>query len=263
MEYPEVTKLYKYREFSARTLSMLRNDEIYYSASNLFNDPFDCRGRKDFEFADDNQFLEKMSGIEAVRQSISIAEAGEYLRKVIADGGREAYLAKESALFQKLVLQSFGVCSLSEINDDILMWSHYADGHKGFCLEFSRVPENIFEYAQPVKYPDSDEFPYVDYWNVQKDELIEDIIQIVTTKSRHWSYEKEWRAIDRPSSSDESYKGHVEKLPEDTLSGIIFGVEMPNNDRETIKSIVAGKDVNLYEARIVKNMFRLEIIDCV
>ena len=28
------------------------------------------------------------------------------------------------------------VCSFTEVNDSIIMWSHYGDQHRGFCIEY-------------------------------------------------------------------------------------------------------------------------------
>ena len=28
------------------------------------------------------------------------------------------------------------VCSFSAVNDSLLMWSHYGDNHRGFCIEY-------------------------------------------------------------------------------------------------------------------------------
>lgn len=33
-------------------------------------------------------------------------------------------------------MQHQGIACFSAKVDDLLMWSHYADGHRGFCLEF-------------------------------------------------------------------------------------------------------------------------------
>ncbi|MBN9226141.1 MULTISPECIES: hypothetical protein [Legionella] len=37
---PEI--LYKYRNFDARAISMLANNQIYFASPLDFNDPFDC-----------------------------------------------------------------------------------------------------------------------------------------------------------------------------------------------------------------------------
>jgi len=260
MEHPEVTELYKYRSFSGRNLSMLENNQLYFAASFTFNDPFDCRARKEFEFGDDEELIEKMAPLEAAHQGISSDQAVEYLNHIIANNRKDEYLNEKSNLFQKLVLEQFGICSFSEVSNDILMWSHYSDGHQGFCLQFERSPENLLQSARPVEYPDNDEFPYVEYWRQNPNAQLEEFARIVTTKSQHWRYEKEWRALDRPGQVDTHYKGHVSTYSGTVLKGVVFGVRMPSEKRQVIKKIVAGKNVDLYEAKIVRNRFQIEVV---
>jgi hypothetical protein len=79
----------------------------------------------------------------------------------------------------------FGVLCLSEKKDDLLQWSHYADRHKGICLGFDLGNGGKFA---PVKYvADRFRFPT---------KLDEDFMwKLLSTKSLHWSYEKEWRVF--------------------------------------------------------------------
>ena len=262
MHRPEVNKLYKYRPFSARALRMLANNELYFAASNAFNDPFDCRARKDFEFNDNNDLISKMAPLEATHQGIAVSEAVAYLKEVTAtQDAIQDYKKRKSELFQLLVLQSFGICSFSEIPNDILMWSHYSDGHKGFCAEFIRTDENMLKWARSVDYPTNDEFPCIDYWKTKPEEQIEEFTKIILTKSKHWCYEKEWRILDRPSEIDATYSGHTSTYPDSMLSGIIFGARMPQKDRKTIIDILSKKAVSFYEAVIVKDRFELSVVD--
>ena len=48
-----------------------------------------------------------------------------------------------------------GVLCLSECHDDILMWSHYGDSHRGICLEFKATNTALFGEAQRVKYAET------------------------------------------------------------------------------------------------------------
>lgn len=260
MDHPEITKLYKYRSFSDRTFNMLKNNQLYFAASFTFNDPFDCRARKEFEFTDNKDLIKKMAPLEAAHQSITVDQAIVYLENIIADNQKEEYLNRKSNLFQKLVLEQFGICSFSEVSNDILMWSHYSDGHQGFCLEFERSPDNMLQWARPVDYPNNDEFPYVEYWRQNPNEQLEEFSKIVTTKSQHWSYEKEWRILDRPDQISEQYRGHIQSYPEIMLKGVIFGVRMPANKKQVIKEILVGRNVDLYEAQIVKNSFQIKVV---
>jgi hypothetical protein len=80
MEYPEVLKLYKYRAYNERSLSMLINKRIWVSKPTAFNDPFDCKYDFDPNFtqAEYNNFLLSAAGqygvpIASVAQEIANA----------------------------------------------------------------------------------------------------------------------------------------------------------------------------------------------
>jgi len=241
---------------------MLERNELYFCASHGFNDPFDSRGRRSFEFTSDEELIKRFVPLECSRQNISEDEAVAYLKDMISSEMRRmGYLNANSALFQKLVLQGFGICCFSEIPNDILMWSHYAGGHTGFCLEFARADDNFLGYARKVTYPEDDEFPSVDYWIQDPNRKLEEFTKIVLTKAKHWAYESEWRAVDRPEEISHQYVGHVGRYEPDILSGIIFGLCMSVDQRGELQSLLAGRPVKFYEARAVKNRFQIEIVE--
>jgi len=131
------------------------------------------------------------------------------------------------------------------------MWSHYADHHKGFCVEFSRTPQNglgDIDKTNPVIY--SCAYPAI----------VPGTFDVLLTKSIEWRHEAEWRLIND--------MGDVElPLLGDTVLGditaIIFGLKMPLEHRTTIKTILSNNSKILYK-RAVKapNHFGLEVINC-
>ncbi len=46
------------------------------------------------------------------------------------------------------LLRETGICTLSDIPDNILMWSHYAEFHRGFVVGF-RVNWNNMDHTHP------------------------------------------------------------------------------------------------------------------
>lgn len=261
MEYPDVKKLYKYRTFSSRSLSMLANNRMYFAASFVFNDPFDCQARREFEFNSTEEFVKKMAPLEASHEKISMGEAIDRLQQIACDPARyDSYLGKKSRLFQRLAMEQFGIYTMSETPTDILMWSHYADGHTGFCIEFNRKPGNILEFARKVEYPEDDEFAFVDYFLGKTEEQVEEFAKIVLTKSKHWRYEQEWRALDAPKDVEGRYKGHEKEYDDEMVSGIIFGLRMPEENRQVIRKLLSGKNISYYDAKMVKNKFQAEIV---
>ena len=54
-------------------------------------------------------------------------------------------------LIQEYLINNIGIFSLSKVPDNILMWSHYADSHKGIVLEF----DSNHAYFNKFKYENS------------------------------------------------------------------------------------------------------------
>lgn len=206
------SKLYKYFSFNAQSLSIIINKEIWAPKVKLLNDPFEFY----FHLNDKN-----IDDIPIDQKSI------------------------ESA---KDAIKEYGVICLSEINNDILMWSHYADRHTGFCIEFERSDKNDlgkWDKCLPVNY--AEEVPSFSYQQITDSAAF---AKIVSTKAQNWKYEKEWRLI--------SYEANTSiPLPAE-ITSVIFGCKMDDTRRRTIENIL-GRDMLYYEAIQLKDRFSLEI----
>jgi hypothetical protein len=150
--------------------------------------------------------------------------------------------------------RNWGVFCMSESNKNLQMWSHYADHHKGFCVEFLRSSKNYLgnlEKTRPVIY--SCEYPAADPTSDGREEYCYD--DLFFTKAKGWAYEKEWRMLND--------KGDVlEPLPGD-ISAIIFGLKMPLQHRARIKNILSKTTGIIFQrAERVPNQFNLKIVDC-
>lgn len=97
-----------------------------------------------------------------------------------------------------------GVLCLSEIPDNLLMWSHYADNHKGAVVEFfvdENDPFNLFYINYVAKTSDAkfDKVSYKKNRSYLGCSLTDDLQKIrehyTFTKSEDWDYEKEHRFI--------------------------------------------------------------------
>lgn len=78
------------------------------------------------------------------------------------------------------------VCSLSKDYRHTLLWSHYADGHKGCCFEIT--PKNI-EAVELVNYVDE----------LQTANNDTDGRELLSYKSKLWQYEQEVRLFSKSS----------------------------------------------------------------
>lgn len=226
-------RLFKYRSICAHskdyTHRIIADRRIYYAAPTQFNDPFDC----DVSVC--------MDGADLAKHRIRATQEAEV--KVRAQEKLRAETNKY-----------FAVLSLSQVNDNLLMWSHYADCHAGVCLEFSfeaTAPLHRVEYVE--RQP---RLHFADFDEVGRDSsrFKSAVIEVLTAKAVDWAYEKEWRCIDTDGPGERP-------MPRDMLTGIIFGCRTSDGNKAMIRDWVAssGRTVNFYQARQRDGAFALDV----
>jgi len=247
----EIFLLYRYQTFSAYdeqkkgwVKQIFVEYKLFFPCRRLFNDPFDCVVPNLLEIPGTviKRYFEKF--VERHFPGASDAEKVGRLSKlmsVIALEGVRRDLQND--------IDQAGVLSFSKLRDDILMWAHYGDKHRGLCLEFDGSPNCIFfGEAQRVMYSDYTPLPL-------DEDLEKQMERVILTKSRHWTYEQEYRII-RPGQACRSLE-----YPKELLTGVIFGYMMPGHLRQMIKHWVAEGDcrVAFFEARPKAGEFGLDI----
>ena len=242
IEQPGPTFLYRYFSFhklkegekyyipgqtTYREERIFTHNEIYFPSPEKFNDPFDCRLPTISFEASDKEWLNyyiKYLGRSEAEQKI---RENHHKDPVHQNGFIKRFQDK---------IFKLGVLCLSELPNNILMWSHYADGHKGFCLQF----ENTDIGAQKVKYTES--YPVINYLLTPEDDQREITL---LTKSNHWSYEKEWRIVEY------QHPPGTCNFPKEKITGVIFGSEMPPEMKELIRLWICDTEpqIDIYEAK--------------
>lgn len=159
---------------------------IYFRRRGELNDPNELRPTIVFEGteAEVRQFIKQL--IAERRPSLNPAQRVQLT-------GQLRYLYTRGDLSSVLheSLDRVGVFCLSESQEHPLMWAHYAQGHRGVCIEFdANVPP--LSLTEPLLY--TDQRPVI---NRLRDSATQIIQKSVLTKSLLWSYEREWRAIAR------------------------------------------------------------------
>lgn len=252
-------KLYKYRSCSSpdsmrNIIKTIVDNEIYLASSWSFNDIFDCRPviRSECTDAEFISIYVKLAQKRGPRKSI-----GELMMDAkIACGNskRDPRILDVSIGMQKELARKVslaGIYCATPKNDNLLMWSHYADNHKGICLEFNGKLD-IFKEAMEVDY--LEDRPTIN--SLKKDSLNKIMRNTLTTKSIDWKYESEWRIIRQVNGV-----GAV-KINPDTLTGIVFGAAC---EKKTISDITKANfsranPVSLYKAVADNRHFLLSIV---
>lgn len=129
---------------------MLQKNQIYFSDPNDFNDPFDCLAQESMH---ENYIEDLVRCSASERFGVPFAEITDHQFNVVElEFNSEPELRRLKKQVENEIdeLKLFGVLSLTERNDSILMWSHYSDSHKGFCIGFNSMPE--CKLAREVRY---------------------------------------------------------------------------------------------------------------
>ncbi len=148
-------------------------------------------------------------------------------------------------------LDATGIFCLSEVNDNPLMWSHYADSHKGVCIEYSISDDRLFGCDLiPVHYAKS--YPKLSSADYPDDAYIQ---KYLSTKSDHWEYEREWRII--------YDKLGVQIAPPEDLTAVILGCEISSDDLGQIFQAVRSRSerTEVYKASLDDSSFLLRVED--
>lgn len=139
------------------------------------------------------------------------------------------------------------------------MWSHYADSHKGFALEYDFRPtlKNPIEHVliAPVVYGEErmDVSSYI-AWEFlhllkvnSRNPDIASHLKVALHKSEAWAYEKEWRMIAYPSPNAMNEKvSTISYKPK----AIYYGAHMDSGKKALLHGIAQEKGIREYEMYI-------------
>jgi len=123
-----------------------------------------------------------------------------------------------------------GVTCFSEKENDFLMWSHYANGHRGICLKFEWKKDPIFFKGFKVHY--SNELPIVGHF--MTNQFLQGAREVALSKLKPWKYESEIREIITAENENQRLK----KFAPNSLVGISFGDNISDIDKDLIKNII-------------------------
>lgn len=240
-------KLYRYGSFKSPEYleEILLEDKIYCSSPFDFNDPFDCRPRV-IVGNTTKEIKESKKTIESIlkkRTTLDRKSRREEASRLIKEIPKRGNLTEE----YKQLLGTSGVYCMSKKHNNLLMWSHYGDKHRGYCLEFSTENE-FFSKIKPVAY--ETKYPVVKIFSVDKNIWGN---QSFLTKSKDWEYEKEWRLTSKNPD-------HI-NFPPSSLVGIIFGCKMRQKDIEQITKWISEREgsISMYQAVMSERDFKVMI----
>lgn len=182
------TEIYRYRSFDNFWEENLLEGVVHLSRADKLNDPYDC------DFCIDREVYEKYytNEIRKVNRSDDLVE--NLIHNMINDVRIKNETSEEYLRMQfKDMKHLYRIASFTEIKDSTLMWSHYSDSHKGFCVEydFSILNEKQKQCILPIYYTDK-------VYDITDDivkKRVNNYMKHTVLKKKEWEYEKEWRFI--------------------------------------------------------------------
>jgi hypothetical protein len=130
------------------------------------------------------------------------------------------------------------------------MWSHYADEHRGLCIEYDMTDndcKNIkaVDYKQPRNIKVSD----IIAWKKHSTEAENIILNtFFYSKAQQWHYEKEWRDINKSGVNSAPFK----------ISAIYFGFRCDVSIKTSIVKLFTGEPIKFYDIFTPNNSFDLK-----
>ncbi len=290
--------LFRFREIDVRSVDAFKNDIIYAVTADKFNDPYDTLVRYDLEgiekwvntvmntetlgqmktwFAQGWDLLNEVKHIlpkemiDALKVALSSTEdINDFEEKI--EETRKRMISMIETYFPILSETSkrfSTIACFSESIDSVLMWSHYANSHKGFALEYDFRPtlelpiKNVGLF--PVVYSE-ERFDISDYiaWaflrilGIQaKMPDMSASIKNALWKSDIWAYEKEWRMIDltpRDITDEKASAIHYKPV------AIYYGRHMSGDDKKKLHELAKEKGIKEYEMYLDYSSLKYEML---
>jgi len=223
--------VYRYRCFTDFSLSDLRNNTVWITSPSKYNDPYDSaltifqkQLLPAFTKKNLDRIFEKFPSVKQLSKSNlneishspdplrTIAELmiredpklhgqkGKQLLEAIDKVMERLFLEKTRELSAK-IQTNMRVCSFTEVPDSIVMWSHYANHHRGYCIEYPMGVLHRREIRRRILYPVIysnvlfDWTPYLkEGIETEKHNCLVAVLACMH-KAQEWEYEREWRFI--------------------------------------------------------------------
>lgn len=250
--------LYKYRNWSdSNHKKLISRGELYYPSPNSFNDPFDCNLEISYHLLAEDEDMRLKYFTEVVNRryaNFSVQARNAKVQDLIRQERYKDidYLRMRHEESIELLNKRFGVLSLTPIYDNILMWAHYANSHKGFCVGFdtellyNQIGGGLKNVEYVPKYPTIS--PVLSPF--------ETMLMQTFLKADFWNYELEYRHL--KSIED---KGRMFKLNKGVITEVIIGYKMIESHRARLIKTVRKYDSNIkiYQVMPSLNNFEFEL----
>lgn len=294
------SRLFRYRSCNEMQFDAFYNNRVYAVNAQLFNDPYDCLIRYDKAFLYDCLIKgASKENIKLLRDRLRAGEAfpkfleslygkerAEILKDIICNASDDdldqqahAFEVNRKDFFDNIdrilkqaedfLRRNTFIACFSETVKSITMWSHYADSHKGFVLEYNlqaldrqcdtcerknTCNDKVIHYLFPVIY-DSKRYDgtfFVENYLGESFGLYTHISDVMfytkaaLHKSPQWQYEQEWRLFLSKSNSAGLSSLNIHARP----IAIYYGCDISDINKKILSGMAKEKGLKEYQMYI-------------
>lgn len=246
--------LYKYYGNTERNLENIKANKMWYSAPCNFNDVFDC------EITVDEATL--------FGCALQLAPEGTKIRT-----GSPAWKQIRQTMRQEIKSfratfennrSTMGISCLSESDESLLMWAHYANNHRGMCVEYDLMEINNQLHFTPVPIIYSNERVCFNTLNTDTagNDAVAFFLRSITSKSEEWNYEHEWRIIREKAACGDKWDAEKQGALLDMVrpSSITLGCAAEEEFEKAVREYCEANSISLYKMQKDKSQYRLNKI---
>ena len=299
--------LYRYRVCNDYAFDALENDKFLLTKPTMFNDPFDAllyidKNKLQRELKESLDDKDRVDPVKKMQEDpnfkeeqikllgVDFVDKFSNIKPFSSDGESKFFSNASILVYSKFIedltklsmdslKQSCLVGCVSEKINSILMWSHYADSHKGFALNYDfksrymveakinkkKVIASEFTDKKlfPVKYTNErfDATHYVEHnfiYNffhnagVEFNQPFFDKLfyyKYLLFKSTDWSYEKEWRVI-KQTNLDIDDKKDFDFIEYIKPKEIFLGAFITEDHKQRILKIAKDKKIDVFQMHL-------------
>lgn len=274
-------KLYRYRSMSVESKinrkMEIEHNLIYLSHPSELNDPLEASSLLQPDKIPSilkNEFKKRFSEIMPQETHYNIFKSDNWLNEL------KNYISQNSKIeetnqtlnllmnkvfeelnrhINKLIRNNIRLLSFTTKPNNLPMWSHYSDNHKGICIEYNTadITNHILkESLFPVIYVDK--LPDFIYMSSQKKLPEFSFFEYLAMhKLNDWSYEDEWRLI---LPTDFLYPDTYKNATNPSSNGkfidfikpskIILGINIENSLESMLKEMAKNSNIKITKAKI-------------
>lgn len=226
--------VYKYRSGTDNDLKALENNQYWSSSIEQLNDP--C---------------------EAITDTKKVKKFLNYIGQKVGAKTKEDFGLINDNTDEVLSMDNkMGIYSLSKTPLDELLWAHYANSHKGLCIEYDldillKNDGANHIHSFPVLY--SNKPPSISFWDIIRNEQNNMIKKFAFHKSKRWEYEQEHRIV--------TSKIGLNSYNHKALKSIYFGLKISESVKYHIINLLKLRGIKFYQIVLEKNSYLFKSVE--